>query len=294
LRKCPTDTVYGKEDTQVLTKVLNVSDIIGWMVLPVLCAGIYFVYRLVRKKAPPRQITKIKEEASSADAVPQSVNERSVLTDEYCKVCKAVDAYRDRDVYRDLFSKVGIFIQLLLGSRRRWLAEGNPEELLQALENLAKNLHLPEILTAEGFQVAPVPSDYDEESLRRLCEKAEIPVIQTELRKQKRWLQQYMSFLDCKAILNDCALLLYQIMSDVQSRDARECFAKVQQLERFLQSRGCYPIFYDDSSVAASEMMRVDFREDNPWATELPGLYTKNADGTYHRIGALGGTVRRG
>lgn len=293
MRKCPTDTVYGKEDTQVLTNVLNVSDKIGWIALPVLCAGIYLVYRLIRKKAPPRQITKIKEEASSTGTAPQSVNERSALTDEYCKVCKAVDAYRDRDVYRDLFSKVGTFIQLLLGSRRRWLAEGNPEELLQALENLEKNLHLPEVLTADGFQVAPVPSDYDEESLRRLCEKAEISVIRSELKKQKRWLQQYMSFLDCKAILNDCALLMYQIMSDVQSRDAVECFAKVQRLEHFLQSRGCYGIFWEDSRVASSESMQIDFREDQPWATELPGLYTKNADGSYHRIGTLGGTVRR-
>lgn len=294
MRKSPTDTVYGKEDTQMLTNALNVSDMIGWIALPVLCAGIYLVYRLVRKKDPPRQITKMKEEASSTGTASQSENERSILTEEYCKVCKAVDAYRDRDVYRDLFSKVGTFIQLLLGSRRRWLAEGNPEELLQALENLEKNLRLSEILTAEGFQVEPVPSDYDEESLRRLCEKAEISVIRSELKKQKRWLQQYMSFLDCKAILNDCALLLYQIMSDVQARDAGECFAKVQQLEQFLQSRGCYGIFWEDSRVAGSESMQIDFREDQPWATVLPGLYTKNADGIYHRIGALGGTVRRG
>lgn len=294
MRKNLTGTVYGKEDTQMLTNILKVSDMIGWIVLPVLCVGAFVVYRLVHKKTPAVSAPEKKETLPPARSVPQPAAERKALTDAYCSVCKALDAYRDRDVYRDLFARVGTYIQLLAGSRRRWMAEGNEQDLLQALDTLAGNLRLPETLTAEGFQVAPVPSDYHEEALRRSCEKAELSVIRAELEKQKRWLRQYQHFLDCKGILNDCAPLMYRIMLDVQARDAQACFEKVQKLERFLESRGCYAIFWGDDRVAQSETMAMDFRDDNAWATELPGLYTRNGDGVYHRIGVLGGTVRRG
>lgn len=294
MRKALTDTVYGKDDTQMLANVLKVSDLIGWIALPVLCAGIYLIYRIVREKDTPAQIPVTDKKSPAAVPTPQPPEERKVLTDEYLRICRALDTYRDRDVFRELFSKVGTFIQLLLGSRRRFLAEGNSEELLEALDHLARNLRLNEILTAEGFQTVSVPSDYDEVALRRLCEKADLSVIRSELAKKKQWLKQYRSFLDCKSILTDCAFLMHQIVLDVQARNTEGCFAKAQQLEQFLQSRGCYSIFWEDSRVAASESMRVDFREDQAWATELPGLYTQNGDGSYHRIGALGGTVRRG
>ncbi len=292
MKKRQTDTFDGKDDVQVLTNVLNVSNLVGWIVVPALCAGIILACRTIRKKTPPAAKPQHKKAPPPLDVAHQAA-ERKKLIDDYCGICKELDAYRDREVYLDLFSRVGMFIQLLLGSRRRWLAEGNPEELLQSLDTLACNLRLPEILTAEGFQVASVPSQYNEDALRRTCEKAELPAIRSELEKQKRWLQQYRSFLDCKSILNDCAFVLHLIITDVRQQDAQACFEKVQKLEQFLERRGCHAIFWDDSRTAASEAIRVDFREDHPWATELPGLYTKNAAGTYQCIGVLGGTVRR-
>lgn len=287
MRKRPTDTVYGKEDAQVFA-VLSVSTLVGWIAVPVLCAGLILAFRMTRRKAPrkPRLVDK---------NPPKPVeDERKKLTDAYCAACRELDAYRDREVYRDLFAKVGVFFQLLLGSRRRWLAEGNPDDLLQPLDTLAGNLRLPEILTAEGFRVEPVPSAYNEEALRRTCEKAELSAIRSEIQKHQRWLRQYRSFLDCKSILHDCAPLLHRILQDIRARNAQACFEKVQKLEQLLESRGCHAIFWDDSRTAASELIRVDFREDSPWATELPGLYTKNAAGTYQRMGSLVGTVRRG
>ena len=299
MKKRPTDTFDGKEDVHVLPNVLNVSNLVGWIVVPVLCAGIILAYRMIRKKTPPAVKPPVKpekpetdEETSRPDVALQA--ERKKLIDAYCGICKELDAYRDREVYRELFSRVGMFIQLLLGSRRRWLAEGNPEELLQSLDTLVSNLRLTETLTAEGFQIEHIPSQYNEEDLRRACEKAELSAIRSDLEKQKRWLQQYRSFLDCKSILNDCAFVLHLIVTDVRQQDAQACFEKVQKLEQFLESRGCYAIFWEDSRTAASEAIRVDFREDHPWSTELPGLYTKNAAGIYQRIGTLGGTVRRG
>lgn len=277
-----------------MLNVLSVSKLAGWIAVPVLCAGIVLLFSMSRKKSPPVQKPSPKGETPPKPVVPKPAEDRKKLIDAYCGVRKELDAYRDREVYRDLFARVGMFFQLLLGSRRRWLAEGDPEELLQSLDTLAGNLRLPEMLTAEGFQVEPVPSGYNEEALRRACEKAELSAIREDLEKQKRWLQQYRSFLDCKSILNDCAPLLYLLLRDIRERDAQACFEGVRKLEQFLESRGCHVIFWDDSRTAASEAIRVDFREDSPWATELPGLYTKNAAGIYQRIGTLGGTVRRG
>lgn len=273
----------------MLTNVWKEPGMIGWLALPVLCVGIYWIYSVLRRKTssaePPRK--------PEAEAPQPALSERERLTEEYCRVCCAVDAYRDRDVYRELFSRAGVLFQLLLGSRRRWLAEGGGEMLLQAVESAVKNLRLREQLTAEGFVTEPVPSGYDEGHLRRLCEKAQLSAIGAELEKQKRYLLQYQSYLDCKGILTDCGPVLYEILQDVQARNVGRCFEQVQQLEALLQDRGCYALFRDDSPVAESEALRIDFREDSPWATELPGLYTRHADGSYHRIGVLGGTVRR-
>lgn len=220
--------------------------------------------------------------------------EKRQLIDEYCATVKSVDTYRDWNAYKDCFVEIAPFLQLLLGYERSYRENREePKVILDALKAAIQNFDMEEKLSANGLSVELTPSNYNEAQLRERCKNAEVSAIRNEIKKQTDRILEYKTSLDCPGIVKDNGVLLYHIIQCISADNLTGCCAKIWELKEALEHRGCFTLYYDDEPVENNSMLRVDFRGDAPWATELPGFYTRRSDGSYHRVGTLVGTYRR-
>ncbi len=296
------------EETMLEQITMTVVRVGAFLAVAAACVGGYLVYQ--RKKRQDYEEAAQKEKARQARIAEKKrrEEERKVqeqrkkeqehlkLTNEYCQKHREIDGYRDWNAYRRCFNEIAPFLQLLLGAERRYRLEGENAvtNLRTALQLSVQNAGLDRKLTAGGFQVAQVPSEYDEETLRRSCEKVDNDTIQEENDKLERRLRDYRRSLDYKQIIQGSESILYRILQDIQRGDIPNGLEheRIGQLENVLKNHKCYAIYWDDDRVKKSETMRATFQEDSPYATELPGFFTETDDGWYDRIGILGGTMR--
>lgn len=281
--------IYGKDE----------NDMWKWVIIlaGVTCVGAgAWLYSQKKGKRRTAQVMK-ERPAVPQEQLPVKKNEdsRKKLVDEYCLVNRMLDARRNWGIYRDSFLEIGPFLQLLLGTRRRFQLEGgNAEPLLAALQTMADNCGLKEKIDSNGVCVKELLSNYQEERLRSACEQADDCAIALEIQKGKEQLAEFDKYLDCQTVLKNCGEVLYDTIQCIYSGDMQGCITAATALTDILEKNGCFPIYTDDERVAEDKSLQVDFREDRCGATELPGLYTKGKDGTYHRIGMLGGTMCEG
>lgn len=215
------------------------------------------------------------------------------LVNAYCLVCKELDDYRDWNSYRQRFNQFGPFIQLLLGSKRCFeRSEKSMDEIVAALKIMIDNFSLRNKINENGFVVENIPSTYFENEIRSDCQKVSDTDIRVELERQIGYLMQQRGFFDFKGIAKRCSHLLYSIINDIEAGETRSLISKIKKLETSLELHGCYALFADDEITLNSEAIRIDFINDNKWAIEVPGLYSKDNGGNYHCIGGLAGTVR--
>lgn len=282
---------YGKDENNMWKWVIILAGVV--------CVGAgAWLYSQKKGKRRTVQHTVVKERPAAPQeqlSVKKNEDSRKKLVDEYCLVNRMLDARRNWSVYRDSFLEIGPFLQLLLGTQRRFQMEGrNVEPLLTALQTMADNCGLKEKIGSDGICVKELPSNYQEEQLRNACEKVDDHAIALEIQKGEKWLAEFDKYLDCQSILKDCGGVLYDILQSIYSGDMQGCLTAAAALTGILEKNGCFPIYADDERVVEDKSLQVDFREDHRGATELPGFYTKGKDGTYHRIGMLGGTMCEG
>lgn len=279
---------YGKDE----------NDMWKWFIIlaGVACVGAgVWLYSQKKDKRMAVQCAAVEEKPVVPQKQPlEKKNEdpRKKLIDEYCRVDRILDARRNWDIYRDSFLEMGPFLQLLLGTQRRFQMEGgNVEPLLAALQTMADNCSLKEKIGRDGVCIKELPSNYQEERLRSACEKVDNHAIALEIHKGKERLAEFDKYLDCQTVLKNCGGVLYDTLQSIYSGDMQGCLTAAAALTDILEKNGCFPIYADDERVAEDKSLQVDFREDHRGATELPGLYTRGKDGAYHRIGMLGGTM---
>lgn len=301
------------EETMLEQITMTVVGVGAFLAVAAACVGGYLVYQRKKRQDYEEAVQKGKAQRARIEEEKRREEERKAreqrkkeqehlkLTNEYCQKNLEIDGYRDWDAYRRCFNEIAPFLQLLLGAERRYAQEGAISEtnLRTALQLSVQNAGLDRKLTAGGFQVTQVPSEYDEEALRRSCEKVDNNTIQEENNKLERRLRDYRRSLDYKQIIQGSESILYTILQDIQRGDIQSFLKhderhdeRIGQLEDVLKDHKCYAIYWDDDRVKKSEAMRATFQEDSPYATELPGFFTETDDGWYDRIGILGGTMR--
>lgn len=262
----------------------------------------YFRNRSDRKKAtqeePKRRIDapqpKVSDQGKSQkDPALTERAERERLTERYCETLQAIEDVKAESVYQDTFLRYARVYQVLLGLERRCQTEGmTKEEFLDEIEIEWNNSGIGRALSAQGFSIQVMPKQIDLGFYRERCRKIDEKVLSEELRKQEKLLAHQKSFLSCKDYITGTEKDLWVVSQGIASKDMKGCREAIVRIQNTLKACGCLPVFAGSKYVEESEEIRVDFKDDTPTATELPGLYIMDKDRQLVRIGFCGGTKR--
>ena len=140
------------------------------------------------------------------------------------------------------------------------------------------------------MQVNPVA--VDKEAYKNKCLSLDFKTLDGELKKKEKNLAHYQSLLSCKDYITKTGKELFSLKQLVSCGKMKECLSIISAIHKTLEECGCFAVFADDTRIVSSEYLMVDFLDDLPEATELPGLYTKNKMGELLLIGHCGGTKR--
>lgn len=262
----------------------------------------YLRNRSDRKKAtqeePKRRIDFPQPKASDQgksqkDQALAERSEKERLTEQYCKTLQAIEDVKAEEIYRDTFLRYEHVYQVLLGLKRRYQTEGmTKEEFLDEIEIEWNNSEIGRALSAQGFSLQAVSKQIDLGFYRERCLKMDVKVLSEELRKQEKLLAYQKSFLSCKNYITGTEKDLWSVSEGVASQDMKQCLEAIERIQKTLEACGCLLIFADSKYVEESEDIRVDFMDDAPTATELPGLYSMDQNSSPVLIGVCGGTKR--
>ena len=204
-----------------------------------------------------------------------------------------IENLKAEEVYRNTFLRYARVYQVLLGLERRYAMEGMPEAVfLDEIGVEFNNSRILKQLSSEGFTVQVNPVAVDKEVYKDKCLSLDVKTLAGELKKKEKNLANYQSMLSCKDYITKTGKELFSLKQMVSYGKIKECLSIISTIHKTLEECGCFAVFADDVRVARSEDLRVDFLDDLPEATELPGLYTKNKMGELLRIGHCGGTKR--
>lgn len=215
------------------------------------------------------------------------------LAGEYCRTEQAVENRKAEEAYRKVFLRYARMYQALIGLERRSETEQVSDEFFtDEVKTILNNSAVKRTLQPDGFSVKATPEIIDMDASMNACMRLDVAGLEKELEKQKRLLLHYQGMLDCKRYLDCTGRLLYALLRETDTEEnPRKCRQLVSEIHAALEREGCHALFADNPTVTANEYLRIDFADDSPDATELPGLYILR-NGEYLRIGACGGTRR--
>ena len=246
--------------------------------------------KAIKKRAgerPPEQAVK---EPRKRLARESEETEKRGLAEEYYRTEQAVEDSKAEEAYRKTFLRYARVYQALIGLNRRSQQEPLSDAFfIDAAKSVLRNANITRALRPDGFSVTANPEIIDETASVADCMKLDVAELCKELEKQRRLLLHYQGMLDCKRYLDATGTSLYQLSRET---DAGKCRQLVSGICSALEREGCCALFADHPAVRANEYLRIDFADDAPDATELPGLYVRGQHGEYLRIGACGGTRR--
>ncbi len=220
--------------------------------------------------------------------------EKERLTEEYCRLIEKIEEKKGEEQYRDIFLRYGSVYQNLLGLTRR-MRQGDisREEFLNETGIVFENSRITGQLSENGFSVRKEQETVDLEEYRRLCLSKDTETLSAAVEQQRRMLAHYSGFMNFKELIRTTGPALYEVSRRQKEGAAEGCAERIAFIREELKKNGCFPIFADDSRVAAEEGLRVCFLDDSPEATELPGLFARGRSGKYELIGTCCGTRRK-
>lgn len=242
------------------------------------------------RTVPPVRHT---QPAVAADNRLEELREKERLADEYCDVTQAIEDLKCEEVYKKVFLRYANVYQTLIGLERGLERnELSDEEFLDEIEVALNNSRIERKLAEEGFLIDASPVIIDRDQYKKRCLASNLDTLQNSLAKQKKLLIYYQSMLNFKDFISVTGVDMYSITKSVTLGNKNACKQAISNIRTNLEKYGCFSIFSDDPAVASDESMRVDFIDDSPNATELPGLFIKGKKGNYVLIGTCCGTRR--
>ena len=232
--------------------------------------------------------------AATADRHREDMKEKERLAAEYCRITQAIEDIKSEEIYKNVFLRYARVYQVLIGLARRWeQSDISGEEFLGEIELAFGNSGIARQLSAGGFQIEAPRVQIDRDKYRERCLNKSMSELQNALAKQKKMLLHYQSLQSCKDFVIRTGADMYTVIQAAAAGNVESCKKNVAAMGLKLEECGCFAVFADNPAVYADEGMRVDFMDDTPEATELPGLYTKEKDGKYVLIGTCCGTRRK-
>lgn len=225
---------------------------------------------------------------------PEELAEVKRLTEQYCELLQEIEDRQAEEAYGRFFLKYGTVFQTLIGVAHRHAQEGMTEESCWSeMEIAMENSGILGQLDASGqFRISVSSGQIDRQAAMADCGKLSLPALREAVRGRRRVLEGYRRKMDFKALLAELGPVLQAVGQAYVQRDMGSCISACNGLRDILEENNCHCLFADDPAVLADSAIQVDFRNDYPQATELPGLYTRTDDGNYALIGACTGTRR--
>lgn len=221
--------------------------------------------------------------------------EKENAIDQYIDVLEKQSALKKMSSYTKCFCRYGAVYQVLFGVNRRKEREEIADGLiLSELEVAIKNNSVASALNENGFVINfPPEESLDREGIRNHCRQIATDNIRREIRRIEGNCSADEANLKFRAWIEETGADLFAVVEAVEKKDVSLCLEKASVIQKKLALLGCYALFSDDSAVLGNEGMMIDFMDDFPATTELPGLYIKKENGEYVKINQFYGTRRR-
>jgi hypothetical protein len=227
------------------------------------------------------------------DSPLRELKEKERLADEYCRVTQAIEDIKSEEVYKKIFLRYANVYQILIGLERRLNQNDiSDEEFMEEIHMALENSRIGQQLSEKGFLVDEVRVEIDKKHYKSLCLDLSVGELQNDLAKQKKMLDHYQSLMSFKNHILQTGTDMYSVSRAALLDNSEACREAISRMRLKLEKCGCYCIFADHPAFAVDEDMWVDFLDDGPNATELPGLYAKGKKGNYVLIGTCCGTRR--
>lgn len=217
------------------------------------------------------------------------------LAEHCCDIREEIAERLAEEPYETLFLKYAPFYQGVIGLKRQAEREGMTAALFAGAILLdAENMNIELALGADGFRVSEKKQSFEREKLRTSCLKLSISALEYQIRLETEHLQQLRQKLPYREIILGTGAMAADMIQKAKREEMDTCIQDIKKIEDCLVQCGCFILFFDAPQVKKSEELRVDFEEDAPMATELPGFYTfSERQKKYYLLGTCAGTRRR-
>ena len=242
------------------------------------------------RTVPPVRHT---QSAVAADNRLEELREKERLADEYCDVTQAIEDLKCEEVYKKVFLRYANVYQTLIGLERGLERnELSDEEFLDEIEVALNNSRIERKLDEEGFILEIPTSKIDRDQYKRQCLTQSLEAIQSALVRQEALLAHYRSMLDCKEFITQTGADMYAITQWVHAGNVEACRNAISNIQMTLKNHGCLALFADNPVFDFDPEKKAKFIDDIAGLAELPGLFTREKNGTYKLIGNCCGTRR--
>lgn len=303
----------GDSVTQSADQVRSILEVpsilpiaIAIIVLALIIGVAYYFYRQrIRPKPRPKVISKPilgenkpintpKPPMTPPGPAPEELADARLLAEQYCDVIQKIENKKAEEVYGRFFLKYGMVFQTLIGIARRYKQQDMTDEhYWSEMDILLENSSILRQVDSSGsFRIQFNSKQIDRQAGLEACEKLSLQSLRNVVKDRLHILEGYTIKTDFKALLAKIGPVLQSIGQAYTGRDLHACVSSCSALKEILERNNCHCLFAGDPEVAANPTIQVDFRDDYPQATELPGLYTKMPDGSYVLIGDCIGTRR--